>query len=93
MKGTKETVELIDGIVEAVKAGKSVRDIVKDGVDMTDLPKAFELIKEQSAKVEIYAAAAKDVALIKEELQDLDKAEIISLVMKLAEAVSEIEKA
>ena len=89
----KETNELIDGVVEAVKAGKKIRDILADGATMADVPAAFELIKEQSAKLEIYSAAAKDAKLAIEELKDLDKEEIIGLVMKLVSAVSEIEKA
>jgi len=91
--GMKETNEIIDGAVEAIKAGKAIRDIVKDGVDASDLPKAFELVKEQSAKIEIYSAMIKDAVKAKEELQDLDKAEVIALIMKVVSAIEEVEKA
>jgi len=90
---TKETNELLDGIVEAVKAGKKIRDIVADGIDASDLPKAFDLVKEQSGKIEVYSAAAKDVSKVKEELKDLDKAELLAIIMKLVSSVEEIEAA
>lgn len=93
MSEIKETKELIVGIKEAVKAGKKIRDIVSDGIAADDLPKAFELVKEQSTKVEIYSAAVKDVSLIKDELKDLSQPELIELFMDLAKAVTEIEKA
>ena len=80
---TKETNELLDGIVEAVKAGKKIRDIVADGIDASDLPKAFDLVKEQSGKIEVYSAAAKDVSKVKEELKDLDKASRLKKIEEL----------
>lgn len=89
----KETKELLAGVKEAVKLGKAVRDIVADGVDSSDLPKAFELVKEQSKKVELYTAAIKDVALVKEEIKDLSKEELIEIVLSVVSAVSEIEAA
>ena len=89
----KETKELIAGLKEAFKAGKSIRDILKDGVEASDLPKVFELVKEQASKAEIYTDAIKDVSSIKDELKDLSKDEVIELFMELASAVSEVEKA
>lgn len=88
----KETQELIAGLTEAVKLGKNIRDIVKDGVDASDIPKAFDLIKNQSEKFEIYEAALKDVKLVKDELKDLDKEEILTLIFQLVDAVEQIEK-
>jgi len=82
-----------DGFVVVFFLISTVSDPVVAGVDVSDFPKAIELVKEQVAKVEIYSAAAKDVSLVKAELQDVDKEELITLVMKLASAVSEIEKA
>ncbi len=93
MKDIKETKEFIAGVKEALKAAKKVRDIVADGVGVDDLPKAFELVKEQSSKIEVYSAAVKDVSLIKEELMDLSKEEIIELVMEIVKASSEVEGA
>lgn len=89
----KETKELLKGVTEAVKLGKSVRDIAKDGIDASDLPKAFELVKEQAEKVEIYTAAVKDVALVKEEIKDLSKEELLEIIMTVVSSVSEIEAA
>ena len=88
----KETKELVAGLKEAFKAGKKIRNIVKDGISAGDLPAAFELVKEQSAKLEIYSAAVKDAYLIKDELKDLSQAEIIEIFMELVKAVSEVEK-
>lgn len=89
----KETKELIAGVKEAVKLGKKIRDIVADGIDSSDLPKAFELVKEQSAKIEIYNAARKDIVLVKEEIKDLSKEELIEIVLSIVTAVSEVEAA
>lgn len=91
-KGIKETQELIAGLTEAVKLGKNIRDIVKDGLDAGDIPKAFDLIKKQSEVFGVYEAALKDVKLVKEELKDLDKEEILTIIFALVEAVEAIEK-
>lgn len=91
-KGIKETQELIKGLEEAVKLGKNIRDIVKDGLGAGDIPKAFDLIKEQSEVFSVYEAALKDVKLVKEELKDLDKEEILTIIFALVEAVEAIEK-
>lgn len=93
MQNTKELEELLAGIKEGFMLGKAVRDIVKDGVDVTDIPKAFEVIKSQSEKFSIYEAAVKDVNLVKEELKDLDKEEIMKLLFVIIEGISEVEKA
>ena len=90
--GTKETQELLEGIKEAVKLGKSVRDIVADGVDANDIPAASTVIKAQSDKLDMYNAAFQDVSKIKEELKDLDSQEIAALFFQIVEAVEEIDK-
>jgi hypothetical protein len=92
-KGIKETQELIAGLTEAVKLGKGVRDLTKGGVSVASIPQAFEIIKEQSEKYGVYEAALKDVKLVKEELKDLDKEEILVLIFALVDAVEQIEKA
>jgi putative ubiquitin-RnfH superfamily antitoxin RatB of RatAB toxin-antitoxin module len=91
MESVKETKELLAGVKEAAKLGKKVRDIVKDGVDASDLPKAFGLFQEQSGKLGVYSLAIADVEKVKSELQDLDKAEIIELLMEVVSAISEVE--
>ena len=92
-KNTKELEELLAGVKECFMLGKSIRDIVKDGVDVTDIPKAFELIKDQADKFAIYEAAVKDVKLVKEEVKDLDKEEIVKLLFIVIDGISEVEKA
>ena len=92
-KGIKETQELIAGLTEAVKLGKGVRDLVKGGVSVASIPQVFEIIKEQSEKYGVYEAALKDVKLVKEELKDLDKEEILTIIFALVDAVEQIEKA
>jgi hypothetical protein len=92
-KNTKELEELLAGVKEGFMLGKSIRDIVKDGVDVTDIPKAFEVIKEQADKFAIYEAAVKDVKLVKEEVKDLDKEEIVKLLFIVIDGISEVEKA
>jgi hypothetical protein len=93
MQSTKELKEILAGMKEGFKAGKAIRDIVKDGIDISDLPKSFELVKTQAEKLEIYEAAIKDAKLAKEEIQDLDKAEIVELLMILIEGIEEVEAA
>lgn len=92
-KGIKETQELLTGIKELVKLGKKLRDIVKDGIDTGDIPAAFNLVKEQSEKFEIYEAAFEGIGDVKAELEDLSKEEILGLFMQVIESVKEIEKA
>lgn len=91
MESLKETKELLAGVKEAAKLGKKVRDIVKDGVDASDLPKAFGLFQEQAGKLSVYSLAIADVEKVKLELQDLDKAEIIELLMEVVNGISEVE--
>lgn len=92
-KGIKELEELLAGIKEGFMLGKSIRDIVSDGVDVTDIPAAFELVKKQADKFAIYEAAVKDVDMVKEELKDLDKEEIMKLLLVVIDGISEVEKA
>ncbi len=91
--GTKETGEILDASVLAIKAGKKIRDIVKDGVDASDFPKAIELVTQEISNIPVYGAGIKDAGKAKAELEDLDKAELIALIMKVVSAVEEIEKA
>jgi hypothetical protein len=93
MKDIKETKELLVGVKEGFKLGKGIRDIVKDGVDAADLPATFNLIKEQAEKLDVYDAAIKDVKLVKEEIKDLEKEEIIELLFIVVDAISEVEAA
>lgn len=90
-KGIKETQELIAGLTEAVKLGKNIRDVIRAGVSVASIPQAFEIIKEQSEVFGVYEAALKDVKLVKEELKDLDKEEILTLIFALVDAVEKIE--
>lgn len=92
-KGIKETTEIINGLTEAFKVGKAIRDIVKDGIDSSDLIKAFDLVREQADKIETYSIAIQDAKLAKEELKDLDKEEILAILFKLVDAVEQIENA
>ena len=91
--GLKETSEMIEGVKHAFVFGKGVRDIVKDGVDKNDIFPAFELLKKQIDKADIYKDAIKDAKLIKDELKDLSKEELLEVIFKLADAVAEVEKA
>lgn len=85
----KETKEMIAGLKEAFKAGKTIKKMVEEGFDVV---KAFELIKAQIEKVEIYSDAVKDADKIKDELKDLSKEEMVELFLELVSAVSEVEK-
>ena len=92
MESVKETKELLAGVKELAKLGKKIRDMVKDGVDASDLPAAFGLFQEQAGKIAVYSLAISDVEKVKLELQDLDKAEIIELLMEVVNSISEVEK-
>ena len=89
----KETKEILAGAKEGFLLGKKVRDIVADGIDASDIPTAFEVIKVQSEKFEIYQAAVEDAYLAKEELQELSKEEILELFMVIIDGINEVEKA
>jgi len=90
--GIKNTEEMLEGIKEAIKLGKSVRDIVADGVDANDIPAAFALVKAQSDKLDMYNAAFQEVKKVKEEIEDLDSQEIAALFFQIVEAIEEIDK-
>lgn len=92
MKDIKETKELLRGVKELAKLGKQVRDILGDGYQSSDLIAGFDVIKNQAEKVDTYKAAYEGVELIPEELKDLDKEEIIELMMVMVNGVSEVEK-
>lgn len=93
MKDIKETKEILEAVKEGFKVGKAVRDIIADGADMSDLPAVFNLVKEQADKLDVYADAIENAKLAEEEIKDLDKAEIIELLMIIVEGISEVEKA
>lgn len=92
-KGIKETKEILEAVKEGFIVGKAIRDIVKDGIDASDLPKVFVLIKNESRKIDVFKAAIDNANLAKDELMDLDKEEIVSLIMEVINGISEVEKA
>lgn len=92
-KGIKETKEILEAIKEGFIVGKAIRDIVKDGIDASDLPKAFVLIKNESRKIDVFKEAIDNANLAKDELMDLDKEEIVALIMEVINGISEVEKA
>jgi|VirMetMinimDraft_7_1064189.scaffolds.fasta_scaffold08663_4 hypothetical protein len=92
-KSIKELEELLEGIKEGFMLGKAIRDIVADGVDVSDIPAAFELVKKQADKFSIYEAAVKDVDMVKEEIKDLSKEEIMKLLLVIIDGISAVEKA
>lgn len=97
-KGIKEFKELIAGLKEAVKAIKEIRDIVKnfkaeDADKMKAVMEAIALLKGQFDKLEVYKDAFEGMDELKEELKDLDTAEIMELITELVDAVKEIERA
>lgn len=92
-KGIKETKEILEAVKEGFIVGKAIRDIVKDGIDASDLPKVFVLIKNESRKIDVFKEAIDNASLAKDELMDLDKEEIVALIMEVINGISEVEKA
>jgi hypothetical protein len=92
-KSIKETKELLTGVKQVFKLAKGVRDILADGVDAGDLPATFTLIKDQADQIDVYDAAIKDVKLVKEEITDLEKEEIMELLFIVIDGISEVEEA
>ena len=92
-KDLKETLEFIAAAKEGAKAGMAIRDIVKDGIDPSDLPAGIALIAAQAPKLGIYTEGFSGLDKIKEELADLDKEEITKLFFSLVDAVAEVERA
>ena len=70
--GIKESKELLAGIELAAVAGI---EIAKDGLDVSDISKALELVKKSDVLIE----AVKGIDGIDEEIKDLDQAELIEL--------------
>lgn len=82
----KETKELIVGLK---KAAVIVKKIAKDGIDATDLVH----IKDIADAMPALSAAVKDIDKMKEELKDLDQAEVIAIIGELYAAADELNKA
>lgn len=74
IKGIAQTKELLKGIEVLVEFGAKVAADKK--VNAEDLPAVIELAK----KFEVLMAAAKDADQIKEELKELDEAEIVEII-------------
>lgn len=75
--GIKETKELLDGVEVIVKFAAKVAEDKK--VNAEDFPALVELAKQ----FETIVAAGKDADQVKEELKDLDEAEIVGLIVKI----------
>lgn len=76
-KGIKETKELFDGLA---LVAKSVKAVMKDGkVDLSDVGTLVELGKN----IDVLSSAIDNIGDVPEELKDLDKAEILELIMKV----------
>lgn len=82
----KNTFEVLDALeVLAVK----LLQIAKDGLKADDIPKVMELLG-QAEKIEL---AVKDVALVKDEMLDVDKEEAQQLIARLYDLANAIAKA
>jgi type III secretion system FlhB-like substrate exporter len=85
MKDIKETKELFAGLALIAKAAKK---IAADGkVSLADAEHIIDLAKESS----VIVAAFKDLKEVPAELKDLDKEELIDLVLTVYKAVGEVE--
>lgn len=91
--GLKETNEIIDGAVEGFKAGKALRDILKDGVDTNDVLPTIALVQDQLTKLNIYIEAVKDAKLAIQEIENASNEQRIAILIKLVKAIEEVEKA
>lgn len=91
-QGIEELQEFLEGVKEAAKAGKKIRDIVKDGVDASDLPKAFDLIKDQAEKIDVYVEAFSDFDKKLAQAKDIDSDEAVKLIMQLIAGIKEVEE-
>lgn len=77
-------------VIEAVKvAGVAGKEIAKDGIDLSDLPKALELIK----KYDVFVSAVTDAKLVIDEAKDIDSAEAVQIVSALMAALKAIKEA
>lgn len=85
-KGIKELSELLESIG---MISKSAKKISKGGIGIDDIA---ELVKLARGFDDI-AEGFKGVSEIKEELKDLDSAEIMAIVSMLIDLVKDIEKA
>ena len=91
--GIKESLELLAAVELAAVAGI---EIAKDGIGADDLPKALELFKHSEVLIE----GVKGLALVDDEIKDLDQAELLqlgavafALVKKVAASVKSKEVA
>lgn len=85
MKDLKQTKELLEGLKLIAVAAKKV---AKDGkVDLSDVGAVIDLAKESSKLVE----AVKDIQEIPSELADLEKEELLEIILAVYKAVEEVE--
>lgn len=85
-KGIKETLEVLEGF-KAVAV--PVKVALKDGLQITDLAQALEVIK----KYEVILAAVEGAGDVVAEAKDLDAAESTIIVAKLFEVIKDIKAA
>jgi hypothetical protein len=86
MSEIKQTKELFEGLKLVAVAAKK---IAKDGkVDLSDVGAVIDLAKESSVLIE----AVKDLDQVPTELKDLEKEELLELILTVYKAVDEIEK-
>jgi len=86
MKDVKNIIE----VLEAIKViGVPAKQILKDGVDASDLPKLLEVVK----KYQVLVDAIDGVGEVVEEAKDIDSQEAVVVVLKAFEVVKAIKEA
>lgn len=84
--GIKESLELLKAVELVSVAGV---EIAKDGLDASDLEKAYELVK----KADVIVEGVKGLDQVDDEVKDLDEQEYIQLGMAAFSLVKNVAKA
>ncbi len=86
MTDVKEILE----VLEAVKlVAIPVKAALKDGIDVSDLPKLLEIIE----KYKVIIAAVDNISEVVEEVKDIDTTEAAIIVAKVIEIIKELKAA
>lgn len=94
-KGIKETIEAIEALGELASSGTKlvsvVKDILKDGITISDVTKLGDLV-DAAPDMKVLEAGIEDIKLALEEVKDLDEAEIIQIISAIYKIIANFKK-
>jgi len=94
-KGIKELLEAIEALGELASSGTKlvnvVKDVLKDGITISDVTKLGDLV-DAAPDMKILEAGMKDIKLALEEVKDLDETEIVQIIGAIYKIIANFKK-